>query len=420
MKKTVLTIAMLTLAAGAWAQKSKIRTAKDYLSDNNFRKAIPELEEAVVYEGTKNDADAWYYRGYAYYLQARDSAAKTPNSMEEARRSFMKTLELKPDYNSDINNAMQNLAILYYRDGAALYNNATYDKAYEDFMQVYNLYNVNGGKRFGAVKDFKDLALNAKNNAALAALNAKKEDEALKLLTEIKNEQTVKDSNIYFSIIEILERQKKYDDLIVVVNEAAALYPNNKQIRTSELNYYIATKKTDQLLPKLEAAAQADPNNQELQMFMGNTYEHLSFPKDETGKALPRPANADELFSKAETAYKNVVTLAPENPEYNYNLGVLYYEVAVDYNRQMNATTGSSAAETKKYNELLAKRDAQFAIALPHLEKAYNLLDARAASLSDADKVTYIQSLRGLLEIYTRQNNKVKADALRKKLDANK
>lgn len=420
MKKTVLTLALLTLAAGgAWAQKNKVRTAKEYLSDNNFRKALPELETAVNSEETKTYADAWYYRGYAYYLQARDSTARTPNSVDEAKKSYMKALELKPDFDPEMmNNAIHNLAIMYYREGAATYNNAQYDIAYEKFLQVPELYNVNGGKRFAANKDFKDLAMNAKNNAALAALNAKKENEALKLFTELKNEQTIKDSNVYFSLIEILERQKKYDELIGVINEGRTQFPNSKAIRNSEINYYINTGKTDQLLPKLEAAAQSEPGNSDMQFMIGNIYERTSFPKEAgTGKPLARPANAAELFAKAETAYKRAVEINPGNPEYNYNLGVLYYEVAVDYNKQMNDIPGTSPAETKKYNELKAKRDAQFAVALPHIEKAYNLLDAQAqqGKLSEDNMITYKNTVRGMLEIYARQNNKPKVDELRKK-----
>ena len=414
MKKTVLTLALLSIAAGAFAQKSKLRATRDYLSTNDYRKALPEIDAAVQNDETKANPEAWYFRGRAYLLQSLDSTARTTASIDEAQVSFSKALELKPDYSSDINTDLYNLSIVAYNDALGAYNKGDYAKAYNHFLLAYNLYN-NNSKRLASNTKFHDLAFNAKQNAAASAQNARNDDNALKLLLEIRNEQTPKDTNTYYSIIEILDRQKKYDQLISMINEANTIFPNNKLIRNSEINYYINTNKTDQLLPKLETAVQGDPNNGDLYFMIGNLYVAQSFPKDASGKPTDRPANADETFGKAETAYKKAVGINSNSAEFNYNLGVLYYSLAVEYNRQLNKITGNTTAETKKYDEIVAKRNAQFALALPNFERTYAILDPKASSLSSSDRTTYRNAVTGMLEIYSRQNNKAKTDEFKKK-----
>ena len=414
MKKTVLTLALLSIAAGAFAQKSKLRATRDYLSTNDYRKALPEIDAAVQNDETKTNPEAWYFRGRAYLLQSMDSTARTTSSIDEAQSSFTKALELKPDYNNDINTDLYNLAIIAYQDAITRYNKGDYAKAYDHFLMAYNIY-ANNGKRMATNAKFKELAFNAKQNAAASAQNAHDADNALRLLLEIRNEQSPKDTNTYFSIIEILERQKKYDQLISMINEANTLFPNNKLIRNSEINYYINTNKTEQLLPKLETAVQSDPNNGDLYFMIGNLYVGQSFPKDANGKLIDRPANADETFNKAEAAYKKAVAINSNSAEFNYNMAVLYYSLAVEYNRQLNKITGNTTADSKKYDEFVAKRNAQFALALPYFEKTYSILDPKAASLSTGDRATYSNAVTGMLEIYSRQNNKAKVDELRKK-----
>jgi len=56
--------------------------------------------------------------------------------------------------------------------------------------------------------------------------------------------------------------------------------------------------------------------------------------------------------------------------------------------------------------------------ALPFFEKAYALLDPRAASLDINEKTTYRDVMTGMREIYSRQNQRSKVDELKVKLDA--
>lgn len=417
MKKLILLGAALLTVSGIWAQKSKIRDARDYLSDGNYRKALTAINEAVNNEDTKDNPEAWYLRGMAYLQQAIDTTAKAPGAATESYNSLMKALSLKPDYGPEINNGLYSNALLAFNEGVAAYKNNP-SEAYDKFMKTVQIYNVSGGKRFAKDESFTELAMSAKSNAAYSALSAKKDNQALELLNDLRMSSKTKDPNVYQSLIEIYQRQNNDAQLLPLLSEARAQFPDNKLFRNLELNYYIQKGQPDVLVSKLEEAVKSDPNNPELLFNLANIYERAAFPKNASGTLLPKPANFSDMFAKAETAYKNALAASPDNPDYNYNFGVLYYETATDITRQMNEIKGMSAAEQKQYDALLAQRDAQFTKALPYFERAYATLDARAGSLKDEEKVTYQNAMIGMREIYSRRNNKAKTDELKAKLDA--
>ncbi len=415
MKKSIVLLALLSGSLSAFAQKSKIRDARDYLSDNNYKKAIPVINEAVANDETKNNADAWYLRGMAYLQKAIDTTAHAPEAAGESYTSLMKALSLKTDFGPEINNALYSNALLSFNEGVAAYSRKDYSAAYDQFMKVNSIYNTGGKSRFASDKGFTDLTVNAKTNAAYSALNAKRDADALNLFNELKS---TKDSNVYQAIIEINQRQNNDAATLAAITEARSQFPKSQLFRNLELNYYIKAGKSDVLLGKLEEAVKTDPNNSELLFNLANGYQKAAFPKDASGKDLPRPANYSEVFAKGEDAYKKAIAINPSNPDFNYNLGVLYFDVAVDLNKKMNDIKGMSPAEQKQYDALLKERDTWFDKALVPFEAAYSSLDARAGSLSLEEKVTYQNTMIGMREIYSRKNNKAKTDELKKKLDA--
>jgi hypothetical protein len=417
MKKSLVLLTLLCGSLSAFAQKSKVRDARDFLSDNNYKKAIPVINEAVANEETKNNADAWFLRGMAYLQKALDTASQDPSAAGESYTSLMKALSLKPDYGPEINNALYSNALITFNEGVASYGKKDYSGAYEHFTKVATIYKA-GGARFAQDKGFSDLVISAKTNAAYSALNAKRDADALTLFNELKNGSAAGDSNVHQAVIEINQRLNDDAATLAAINDARAKFPNSQTFRNLELNYYIKAGKQDQLLNKLEDAAKADPNNAEILFNLGNAYQRAAFPQDASGKDMAKPANYNELFGKAEDYYKRAAAANTANADYNYNLGVLYYGVAAAVNKAMNDIKGMSPAEQKQYDALLKERDTWFDKALPPFEAAYNSLDARSGSLTRDEKLTYQKTMIGLREIYSRRNNKAKTDELKKKLDA--
>ena len=119
------------------------------------------------------------------------------------------------------------------------------------------------------------------------------------------------------------------------------------------------------------------------------------------GKDGKKPANSTDYAAKAEDAFQKALKLSPDNPAFNYNFGALYFNQATDVNNQMNAITGSSEADLKKYDNLKAQRDALFAKACPYFEKAKNVYSSQKDLKAD-EKITYKNSLKALMDIYSR------------------
>ena len=165
MKKSILVGSLLLAATGGWAQKARLRDTRSYLADQDYRKAMVAINEAVANEDTKGNPETWYLRGVVYLQQALDSTAKAPGAAAESYSSLTKALALKPDYGPEINNPLYSNALMSFNEGVAAFRNNP-GEAYDRFMRVVQIYNVGGGKRFAADKSFGELATSAKANAA--------------------------------------------------------------------------------------------------------------------------------------------------------------------------------------------------------------------------------------------------------------
>ena len=420
MKKLVLILTLISLSIYTWAQDINITLGRSNLEQyKNYRRAIQYFDASLQDEKTRDSPDAWYWRGKAYLQWALDSTAgsKPEDVVPEAARSFVKAVDLKPDYGSEINTPMHTSAILSYNKGVVNFQNKLYAPAYENFMRVVTIYNAGGGNRFVSNAVFTSIIPDAKMYAAYAAENDNRLSDAQLLFEELIKIQAKKNADIYQALIELYQKQNKTAEMFALIKDARKQFPANKTFRDLELNYYINTGKQAELLPLLEAAVKQDPDNPELLYNLANVYMNLVFPIDANGNLLPAPANFKDLYLKTENAYKKAVKLKPDNADYNYNAGVLYYSNASVFNHQMTNITGTSPADNKKVNDLTVLRNAEFNKALPYFEKAYTILDNRSGSLSDTEKATYRNTLTGLKEIYSRLNKTAKADEVKKKLD---
>ncbi|MBS1588413.1 MAG: tetratricopeptide repeat protein [Bacteroidetes bacterium] len=420
MKKLLLTATTLCFVAVSFAQKSQIRTAKNYLADKNYEKAKSAIEEAVTNDDTKNDPYAWYTRGLVYLAMQGEPANATKDYYQEAGKSFKKAISLKPDYETeDVNNKLFAVAIYNFNAGLMAFDKQNYEGSYNSFGEVTNIQGLDNGKRYGGKSwvKFDTMARQASLYQGYSAYYANKFDEALPLLLKAKNDPAVRAYNIYLMLADIYEAKQDEANLMAILDEGKKQFPNEKTLVNRELNAYIKANKSDQLVAKLEEAIKSEPNNADFLFTLGIAYDNMANPKDAKGNELPKPANYADVFGKAEQAYKNALQ-ASDKADINYNLGALYFNRAVLVNEQMNAISGTSAADIKKYDGLKAQRDDWFGKALPYLEKTIAQLDPNASTLKGEDKNTYIGALMAAKEISAKLNKLDKATEYKKKLEA--
>lgn len=420
MKKFVLLTAVIAYSITGWAQKQNIQNAWISYKDKNYKQAATEINAAVEDPSTKDDPKAWYYRGMIYMGMQEDAALKAENPYREAVTSYMKVVQLKPGYEKDnVNQALLYGANTYFNDAVGALNAAKYEEAAMLAQKVVDIKNLEDGKRFASVKGMDTTAARAILIAAYGAYNAQKHDEALTYLNQLRDNRFVSEPGVYSMLADIYSKQNKNTEMLAVLEEARKKYPGDANIRNAELNYYIKTGQQDVLMKKLEEAVAAEPNSAVLQFNLANGYMNLAFPKDDKGRiATTRPANYNELITKTEAAYSAALKNDPDNLDYNYNTGVFFYNQATMINEDMNAITGNSDADNKKYEALKKQRNDMFSKAIPYFEKILQQSEPKLSSLSQDDKFFYQSALIALKEIYAKQDNMSKSGEMKKKLEA--
>jgi Tfp pilus assembly protein PilF len=415
MKKVILAIATLGVTIPGIAQDKYVVGALTALQNKNYEEAKEDIDKAMASPETKEKPKALFAKAQVYGTLQSIDKYKSTNPYREGGVALLKLVEVKPDYEkNNVDQMLLGVAYATFNDGVKAFNEKKYDEAADLMRTVVKVHDLSGGKRFEKhqmSKQFDTIAADANLSIANSAFYAGKYEEAIPLLLKVKNDGIRKSASVYECLIDAYTKQKKSAEALAMIDEARKTYPSDITIRNYELNYYITAGKQEELVKKLEDAAASEPNNADIQFNLATIYLGLMSPKD--GK---KPANAAELSTKSENAFQAAIRLAPENAVYNYNYGAMYFNQATDYNDQMNAISGTSAAEQKKYDELKAKRDGLFGKSTPYFEKAYTVFSAQN-NLKGEDMKTFKGTLIALKEVYARQNKMDKSMEMKKKFD---
>lgn len=416
MKRILLTTAVLGITLTGIAQEKYVTSANVALKAQNLDEAKENIDKAMASPEMQEKPKALLAKGEIYMSLMASEKYRNAFPYRDAAQALIKLAEVKPDYEKDDVDQMLIIAgALYYNDGVGKYTSKSYADAVPLFKNVVKIHELNGGKRFEKfprVKSIDSAAARASMYIALCIYSSKNYSEAIPLLVAAKDNPMTKSSYLYGILIDAYRQANDKDKELATIQEARVAFPADQNFRNDELNYYIISGKQDELLKKLEAESAKDPGNAEFLFSIGIVYTGMANPK--TGA---KPANRQELLNKAEDAYQKALKLAPDNADMNYNYGAMFNNEAKELNDQMNAL-GTSAKEMKQYDELKVKRDALFNKALPYVEKAYNLLDPKAATLTGSEKNSYSGSLLMLSQIYSIQNKMDKYKEVKDKMKA--
>ena len=239
-----LLIVSLVLGFQALAQQKDLVEARRLLASGNYEKAKPLVNWAVLNDATKTNAEAWFLRGLAYLMQATDNSKGVTDESQEAYISFIKALELKPDYNAEINYPLYGVAIIKFNRGVAAYSAGRYDEAYREFIAAHEIYKLGRSSRFVDIKEFPGLSVEARRNAAYAAINAGHDNYARPILEDLLKTDAKDDIGIYQSLIEIYEAGRNDKQQIDMIKAARTQFPDNEMFRKMETDYYARTTKS--------------------------------------------------------------------------------------------------------------------------------------------------------------------------------
>jgi tetratricopeptide (TPR) repeat protein len=426
--KKILCLSLAMAAAGAtFAQKPKIREAGNELEKANLalnpagrneaiatealNKAKAAIDAAVLDESTKDNSKAWFTKA-AVYITMMDIPSMAENApYKEGVTALKKALELdkKIANEEQFPAVIVNGAYFYYNDGAYAMNASRNAEAHDNFKEAYNLLNFENGKLAKDNKQIDTLLSKSYLFQGYTAFYDNNLDEAETILKKALNNPITAESDVYLVLSQIYGKQKKVDQQLAIINEGKKKFPGDKNISAAEINYYIENNMQDQMIAKLEEAVAADPTNATLLYNLGIVYKDMA--------NNPSVADAEGYFAKAEKSFTKTLELAPDNGNYFYETGALYFNKAVTVNDAMNKT-GTSSAELKKYDNLKVQRDALFAKALPYLEQSVKKFEANKKKLSALEMGFFKQALDAMVRIYAIQDQIDKMNAAKAKLES--
>ncbi|MFW6289798.1 MAG: tetratricopeptide repeat protein, partial [Mariniphaga sp.] len=129
-------------------------------------------------------------------------------------------------------------------------------------------------------------------------------------------------------------------------------YPEDNNVLTSMIQIYLDMDKTEDAMKYLDMAIEREPDNATFQFAKGTLHEKLG----ETEEAIESYKESIEVDDTFFNAY--------------YNLGALYYNEGV---KQIEVANAVPTNQNERYEEELKKADEWFKLALPYMERCYEL-----------------------------------------------
>lgn len=420
MKKYIITSLSLLFAVGAYAQKDEIKNIKKILNkkapteaDYRELQGIIDATTPYIANGTTSEQAEFYFHKGSYEFEkakltnnvdALSSAVESFNKVIKAEETekrqpfteklkketfptfighaFMKAVEFsklkKFREATDIFKSLYELnkdpLNLYYAASTAVsvpdYNTALeyYQELVDmDFTGEFDFYTAKN-KSTGEVENFGD------NKSLMDAAvksgeytHPKKEKETSKKPEILKNMVL-----IYLNVNQKSRAEK-------LLADARAESPNDTQLMLIQANFYYQDKELDKYEKLIQEVIAKDPENPEL-------YYNLGVTNTEIGNT-----------EKAKEYYQKAIKLNPKYTDAHINLGALALADEPSIIEQMNAITGFSAAENKKYEDLKNKRNELLKSAIPHFERAL------AVDPSNQFAISNLVNIFGALEMEAKE-----------------
>ena len=374
MKKLVLTLGLCLVAVVCFGQKKAVAEALKLAKDAkpNFVEARIKIKAALQHPETKDDPKTWFTAGQIENIQfdkentkqfigQQPAEAVMYNALVEIYPYFAKAYELdmkpdakgkvKPKFAKDMKAITKVNLPHYINGGVYFFEQKNQKKAFEFFDQYVVISDS------PLLKDGEPPTTAVDSNylistfyAAAMAFELDDHEKAIKAITRATKQEFNQNTAFQY----LAQRYKDADDMVnyeKALAEGFALFPTEIYFIQNLMIIYTENEKNDKAIELTQIAIKHDPTNPDLYNFAGMIFE----------SSLNDNAKAEENFLKA-------VELNPESAEFQFNLGRIYYNQAVE---QLNVA--SEITDMKKYNEEREKARVLFRKSLPFLEKAYQL-----------------------------------------------
>jgi len=379
MKRIVISSLFLLATLGMFAQVAN--KARDLLKANKIQEAKAEIDKVLANEKNATNADAWFYKAKIYSALGNDTTSRgsADDPKWVAFEAIQKYMTLDPKQillQLEQYKPVMDLYQGYFQRGAAYYNTNNFEAAYNNFKKCLTI------SEFLNEKKLTNLTLdtNVVLYTGISAEKVNKRDEAAIYYSKLADAKVHSEGmgEIYKWLADYYNQKKDTEKAQKYVALGKELYPKDSFWAGFELDMARETSNKQELFNKYEQIIQQDPTNYLFVYNYGVELYKDAYNED----PAKRPANSEEMISKATTNFKKTLELKPDYAPANLVMGQILYNQGVDLNAKAKAikapATGKLKPEDqKKKDDLRAQMMQKFDEAIPYFEKVDQILGSQ-------------------------------------------
>ncbi|TFH28096.1 MAG: tetratricopeptide repeat protein [Bacteroidia bacterium] len=351
MKRSLFLIFLICLTVSAFGQKSRVLSVMQMIDSKKYSEAKEAIELAVWNDRTANWHRTYYAKGMlcqtAYEDGKESKDIKLTNLYEDqlyvAYDSYEKAVELdsREKIHSTIAKKYYSLSNDFRQLGLEHYTKKEYPEALRAFEHALLMIN---SKLLNVPAD-----TNLVYNTAMAAYESGNWEKAIGYLTGLHADAFSPATSLFLVHAHLYNGDTLQAETVMM--EGVKNYAYSDTVVMYVVNWYTGTHRTDRAIEVLQEAIKRHPDEFRFHWALGLVYSAL----DNYLEAIESLKKADDLCTE-------------KPPELYYQLGVCYYNIAIDLRE-----AALQISENDEYMEVRDQYLAQFREAVKWLEKSYEL-----------------------------------------------
>ena len=410
MRKIVLAVLLAASFTGLYAQK--LDDVKEKVQKNKWDEAKEKIDKAMTDPKAQGNSEAWFYKAQIYQnlAKARPEDTTLAPAAFEAMKNYLRLEEKQPDNKRFLLSTLENNKTVFdlyssaFKSGADYYNKKDYQKAYTNFENALNAFDLLKQYKFTTASFDTSSVL----YAGVSAEQLRNKEGAVKYYSRLV-EQRVPDTTLtgvyeyvvnYYTLGKDPANAKKY----LAIGEE--VFPKYDRWPAYELEL-VGDDKT-QKLAKYEELMGKYPNNYDLALdyavlYFNYTYSNETKPADYAA----RQDKLAQILQKTLSIQQSAVG--------NYLMSRHINNQIADLEEQKRAVKGTTPADVAKKKDFDVKINQKYDELVVYSQKAADLY-GQQSSLKGVDKIYYKEVLRDLADYYDMKKNTAKATEIQNKI----
>ena len=400
MKKIYLLLVIVISSLAGYSQS--LDDISDMMVKKDFAAAKAAIDKDLADEKNASKPEAWYYKGRVYnsYSYEKSTPESDLYNLKVAAFEAFKKNQLmdNKDVRMKIENYGSYLDLYYgfYDLGANLFNNKKYSDAFDAFKKSLEVGDYILSKKYTypqATLYALDTALVL--NTAIAATQAKKEDESITYYRKITDANVSGEGykEVYEYLVEYYNKKGNSAELDQIMAKAKRFYPSNNYWNQVELDNIAAKGDKNVLLAKYEEMITADPENFALNYNYAVELYNKNYGGDDKQSDVASKEKLTNVLKKTIAIDKGIdATVLMANHTYNMASEAVSAASLVKGNKpeDVKKKTELKAVSNKRMDECISysdqvvkfyegmtdlkpKQSANYKIVLGYLTDIYNL-----------------------------------------------